>query len=297
MDKKLKYLVFGANGLIGRALYKRIQKNNICIGTYFKRPETNLQYADITSSSDIERLIDQEKPDYVINCSNLSGGVDFCEYHPDIAKKYHLEANSIIGCLAQKHQSRFVFISTDYIFDGKSSPNKEEDIPHPLNVYGQLKLDAERWVLQNVSKYTVVRTTNVFGWDPASITPNYIMNLYNTIHSDKQFKAPSFLWGNPTYVDDLAAGIIELCANEIDGIFHIVGSSFTNRYEWAKKACQIIGLDESQLIETKEIPENMTPRPFKSNLNTQKFRKHCQTRLRNTTDGLKAFVEEMSNNL
>ena len=187
-------------------------------------------------------------------------------------------------------------ISTDYVFDGKNAPYKEDDIPNPLNVYGRLKLEAEKWLVNNVPKHIIVRTTNVFAWDPETITPNYMMNLYRTIKDNKQFKAPSFLWGNPTYVDDLASAIIELCLIKMNGVFHVVGSSFINRYDWAIKACKIAGWDESLVIETKDVPANMVPRPLRSSLDTRKFRSLCKTKLGDVEKGIRSFVKSMNEN-
>jgi dTDP-4-dehydrorhamnose reductase len=294
MSRKKRFLILGANGLIGRAVSQQLKKNYEWYGTYHSRTEPGFIRADITSVEDLNRLFVKIKPNYVINCANLAGGVDFCESHPELARTFHLESNISMGKLCEQYGSRLLLISTDYIFDGKTTLYREEDKTNPLNIYGKLKLQAEQWLTANVSHHTIVRTTNVFGWDPASVTPNYIMNLYNTIRVGKEFRAPSFLWGTPTYVDDLAAAIIELCSREIDGIFHVVGSSFINRYEWARKASIAFGLDESKIIEVRAVPDNMVPRPLKSNLDTGKFRKVCKTRLRTVDEGLKALAQIMN---
>jgi hypothetical protein len=60
---------------------------------------------------------------------------------------------------------------------------------------------------RNVKRHVVIRTTNVFGWDPQTVTPNYMMGLYRALKAGKRFNAPSFLWGNPTYAEDLAKAI------------------------------------------------------------------------------------------
>ncbi|MFC1941146.1 SDR family oxidoreductase [Chloroflexota bacterium] len=293
MKEMKKCLVLGANGLIGRVVGKQLEGKCKWFGTYYKREEPGLINIDITSDDSLKEIYDEVKPDCVINCANLAGGTDFCESHPDLAERFHLKANISIGELCEKHDARMVLISTDYIFDGENPPYQEDDEPNPLNAYGRLKLEAEKWLINNVTKHTIVRTTNVFGWDPNTVTPNYMMNLYRAIKDNKQFRAPSFLWGNPTYVGDLASAIIELCSIEMNGVSHVVGSSFINRYEWTIKACRIADWDKSLVVEVNNIPDNVVPRPLKSNLDTRKFRSLCQTKLRNVDDGIKAFLEEM----
>ena len=293
MKEPQKYLVLGANGLIGRAIGKQLEGKYEWLGTYFQRKEPGLIKLDITSVGNLKEIFDEIRPSCVINCANLAGGVDFCESHPDLAREFHLEANISIAKLCDEYDSRMVLMSTDYVFDGKNAPYKEDDKPNPLNVYGRLKLEAEQWLMNNVGEHTIVRTTNVFGWDPKTVTPNYMMSLYRTIKANKQFRAPSFLWGNPTYVDDLASAIIELCSVKMNGVFHVIGSSFINRYDWAIKACRIAGWDESLVIEVNNIPDNMVPRPLISNLDTGKFRSLCQTKLSDVDDGIKRFLRSM----
>ncbi len=290
------YLVLGASGLIGRAVVKQLEGKYEWFGTYHKREEPGLIKVDITSVDSLKNIFDKVRPDCVINCANLAGGVDFCESHPGLAEKFHLEANISVGKLCEKYNSKIVLISTDYVFDGKNAPYKEDDVPNPLNVYARLKLEAEKWVINNVAMHLVVRTTNVFGWDPGTITPNYMMSLYRAIKDNKQFKAPSFLWGNPTYVDDLASAIIELCSIKENGVFHAVGSSFISRYDWAMRACKIAGWDESLVIEMKTIPANMVQRPLRSNLDTRKFRSLCKTGWGDVDKGIRSFVKRMNEN-
>lgn len=289
-----RYLILGAHGLVGDAVTKQLNGKHEWAGTYFKREKSGLIKLDITSSNDLENLFSKIKPTHVINCTNLSGGVDFCESHPDLAKKFHVDGNIFAGTLCEQYKARMVLISTDYVFDGKHFPYKENDKTNPLNVYGRLKLEAEHWLVNHVARYTIVRTTNVFGWDPDTDTPNYMMSLYRTIKDRKQFRAPAYLWGNPTYVDDLASAIIELCNASMNGIFHVVGSSFINRYDWAMKACKLAGWDTSLITEVTNIPDNIVPRPLKSNLDTGKFRSFGKTKLRDVEEGIHSFLKRMN---
>jgi dTDP-4-dehydrorhamnose reductase len=288
------YLVIGGNGLIGRSAIKNLDDKYNVISTYYKRKEPNLLKVDITNNKDLKKIFEKARPNYVLNCSNLAGGVNLSEEKPDLAKKFHLDANKSIGTLCEKYSSKFILISTDYVFDGENPPYKEDDETNPLNVYGEIKLDAEKWITSNISKHLIVRTTNVYGWDPKTVTPNYMMSLYRAIKDENIFNAPSFLWGNPTYVNDLTSAIIELCEKEINGIFHIVGSSYINRYDWALKACTLAGWNKTLINEKKDVPANIVPRPLKSNLSTEKFNNVCKTKLNNVDEGLKFFIKNMN---
>lgn len=287
-------LIIGANGLVGRRIGKSLFDKGIkWIGTCNRRSQKDFFSLDITDSVAMADIFAQVSPKIVFHCANLAGGVDFCERNPEGAKKFHLEATKEIANHCKTSGAVLIFISTDYVFDGCDGPYKEESPVNPLNLYGRLKLESERWIQDNVKRYLIIRTTNVYGWDPETLTPNYIMGLYRSAKEGKPFNAPSFLWGNPTYVGDLADAIVELYTKQACGVFHIVGSSFVNRLEWAIKACEILALDSSVIKEIKEPPQNMTARPLRSWLSADKFRNSYATFLRDLYDGLRQVKLDM----
>ncbi len=144
--------------------------------------------------------------------------------------------------------------------------------------------------------YLIARTTNVFGWDPDTPTPNFLMYLYQTLKEGKNFNTPSYLYGNPTHVEDLVKAGLELLAKKCYGLYHIVGSGYINRYDWALKFCRMVGLDESKIIEGKEPPKNIVSRPFLSNLNTDKVKKFIETKLHDVDESLQMLIAVMRNN-
>lgn len=288
-------LVIGANGLVGKYLGKILSRQGIpWTGTYFKRRENGLVKLDITDNNAVFKVIDEYKPDVVFHCSNLAGGVNYCQENPEMATKFHFDATKAIGEICDKNSVRMVFISTDYVFDGKRGPYMEDDQPNPLNLYGELKLHSEGWLLNNLQRATIVRTTNVFGWDPMTVTPNFLMGLYFNLQKKKIATVPSFMWGNPTYVSDLAAALLELVRKALNGIFHVVGPDFIDRYTWAIQAGQLMDKDTSLIKEDKIPPLKLkVPRPLKSNLSTVKFQSACDTVLHTLHDSLQLFKDNM----
>jgi dTDP-4-dehydrorhamnose reductase len=287
-------LIIGANGLIGRQIARILTKNERSWqGTGFKSSANGLLPLEITNAAAVREILARSAPETVFHCAGLAGGADFCEFNPAIATTFHLHATQNLGSLCNERNARLVFISTDYVFDGAKGPYQEDDATHPLNLYGKLKLVAEEWIRANLQNYVIVRTTNVFGWDPETATPNYLMNFYRAVKENKVFKAPSFLWGNPTYVGDLAQAILELVDRKMNGVYHLVGSSLINRFEWAKAACQIFELDEALVSELATPPDNFVPRPLKSWLSTEKFRSACTTVLHDHVSGLQLMKKDM----
>ena len=289
----MKYLILGANGLIGQQFVRLCKERGIkYVGTRYSREVNHLKKVNFLEPETLKSELDQVSPLVILNCANLAGGVNFCEENPGMARKLHVDATKVLVDWCVQNHALFVYFSTDYVFDGKNPPYKESDEICPLNLYGKLKLESEKYIQQEMKSYIITRTTNVYGWDPETPTPNFLMYLYQTLQEGKTFKTPSFLYGNPTYARDLAEAILELIAKKHYGLFHIVGKGYINRYDWAIKFCKMAGLDKGKIIEVKNPPEKMVPRPLLSNLNTEKVCKLLETKLHDVDEGLQLLIEE-----
>lgn len=286
--------MIGANGLVGSALCKLFDAQKIPYQGTYHRNLSSKKYlpCDICNPLHLQEVFFKVKPTVVIHCANLSGGVNFCEKNLVQAQAFHFQATQQMVSLCQELEAQLIFISTDYVFDGRAALYSETDAPCPLNAYGRFKYWAEQWIAKHLKNYIIVRTTNVYGWDPHSQTPNYVMNLYRTLQQKKEFQAPSYLWGHPTLVQDLALAIQELSEKKARGIFHVVGSSWMNRYEWALAVSEILNLDSSWLKDV-TVPPADNIRPLRPRLDTQKFRKNYHTPLRTLEEGLTLFKQEM----
>ncbi len=292
-------LIFGGNGLVGQSFKKLYaSQEDTKVFTTSRNPNSEGELkCDITKKEDLKNCFEQSKPSTVINCTNLAGGVNFCENNKELSQQFHFQANVEIGELANEYNAELVLISTDYVFDGSESPYKEEDKTNPLNEYGRNKLAAEQWIQANVNRYVIARTTNVFGWDPNTKTPNFLMQLYFKLKNNEAVEVPSFLFGNPTYANDLTGGIKAILDKKKYGVYHVVGSSNVNRYEWAKLFCKTLGFNESLIKEIAAPMEGGIKRPLISNLNTNKLKDVLGNHLSDVHEGLSAFKKDMQVNL
>jgi dTDP-4-dehydrorhamnose reductase len=291
----MKYLILGANGLIGQQFVKLCENEGIdYIGTRYSRATGAMRSVNFQEPKLLLAFLDEVSPTVVVNCVNLAGGVNFCEENPELARTLHVEAVQVLADWCAQRDAVFVFFSSDYVFDGKNPPYKEDDETGPLNLYGKLKLESEIYIQKKLKRYIIARTTNVFGWDPDTPTPNFLMYLYQTLREGKPFKVPSFLYGNPTLAEDLVKAVQELIEKEYFGLYHIVGSGYINRCDWAMKFCEMAGLDKEKIVEVKEPPANMAPqRPLLSHLDTERVSKLIKTKLHGVDDGLRMLVAEM----
>lgn len=293
-NNTLKCLILGANGLIGQHTARICKEKNILFtGTCFSRQNNDYISFNQLDFEQIPRLFDEVSPTLVINTIGLAGGVNFCEENPETGRKYHVEATEIMTNWCKKNNAGFVYISSDYVFDGENPPYSETDETNPLNLYGKLKLEGENYIKQNLEKYIIARTTNVFGWDPFTKTPNFLMNVIQTLEKEDKISVPAFLYGNPTYAGDLAAGIMDLALNNKWGLFHIVGPGYINRYDWTVKLLEMGGIKNKRVLKIDSPPQNIVPRPLKSNLDTTKFRTFSSIKMHDVDEGLQIFINQM----
>jgi len=294
MDKP-KALIFGASGLVGQYIAKSLKDKFSITGTDNKfDSEDDLTKLDFTDFNKVTKLFNRLKPDLVVNAVNLAGGVDFCEKEKLLAKKYHFDAivNMCENC--RRHDSVFVFISTDYVFDGKAGPYSEDSDPNPLNLYGLLKLMAEEAVARMMTRYLIVRTTNVYGYDPDSQTPNYVTSVIRKLSVEETIRAPFDQLGNPVLAGNLSDAIADLLDQEKYGLYNIAGPDRINRYEWAKMIAQTFGFDTS-LIEA--VPTSVftltAPRPLESGFLLDKVQAELRIDLVPVAQGLARVKSQM----
>lgn len=287
----MKFLVFGGNSLVGKELQTALKhRGHSYVATYRSSNADGQLVCDILNPADLKNAFEQAKPDVVINSTNLAGGVDYCENNPDKATAFHYEANKQMADLAKQYGAKLVMISTDYVFDGTQPPYSEDDATNPLNVYGHQKLNAENYILNTLGDNALItRTTNVYGWDPLTKTPNFLMGIYPKLKAGEAVNAPSFLYGNPTLAADLAMAIVELCELNAHGIYHIVGPEYINRYAWAKRYAEVLGFDAGLITEVPNPPAVIVPRPFKSHLSIAKLQSAIKHPMRGVEEGLQAF--------
>ncbi|MDD5356399.1 MAG: sugar nucleotide-binding protein, partial [Candidatus Omnitrophica bacterium] len=140
MNKTEKFLIVGATGLIGRSIIEELNGSHQWMGTYFSKKRSGLIPLDVNDKRRIGDIFSKEAPTHVVYCANLSGGVDFCEKNPDLARKLHFEGAVNIAGECLKHKAKLIFISSECVFDGKKESYDENDEVNPLNVYGKCKV-------------------------------------------------------------------------------------------------------------------------------------------------------------
>ena len=247
----MKILITGANGLLGQHLVKLLLDTTTheIIATSKSEPRGIIQSSrihyyslDITDGMEVNLLIDKIGPDVVVHCAALTQ-VDECEQNPIKAWEVNVTATRFIVDAAKKINAFFVFISTDFVFDGMSGPYKESDILNPVSYYGSTKVAAEKAVAESGLQYSIIRTCLIYGNILFGNRSNIITWVKDNLENGQQIKVVSDQMRTPTYVEDLAKGVLLVVEKRATGLFHISGKDFLSPYEMAMSTAAYLNLD------------------------------------------------------
>lgn len=284
----MRALVLGASGQVGTALGRCLDAlGHTWVGTYARTPQPGLLALDLADTAATERLIAATGPDWVF-CAGALTHVDRCEEHPAEAFALNRDAPAAAARAAARLGARFVFYSTEYVFDGQAGPYGESAAPRPLSVYGRSKLEGEAAVQAAHPAATVIRTTVVYGPEPQQ--KNFVYQLLRRLRAGERMRVPADQMSSPTYNADLAAASVELAASGQAGLWHVAGPECLGRHEFARHACRVFELDETLLVPvaTAELGQRAA-RPLRGGLCIERALAALATPLRGPEAGLRAM--------
>lgn len=285
--QKRRVLIIGASGFLGKELYKVFktdQENYETYGTYSKNSVRDLKRLDVTDLENMKIIFREIKPNIVIITVALTN-VEYCEVYKEEAYKINVNGLKNIAELCKVYDSKAVYVSTDYVFDGVNGPYSEDNIPEPINYYGQTKLEGEKIISAMLEDHIIARTTVVYGWDPES--KNFIMQLIKTLGENKTMKVPVDQVSSPTYCPNLAQMIKESCDKNLIGIYNMAGNEVMDRYTFARKAATIFGLNPDLIapVETRALGQ-VAKRPLNAGLKVDKISVSLMNKPVGVTEGL-----------
>jgi len=289
----MSILIIGASGFVGTLLYEILAKENEVIGTFYlqQSKKEGFQYLDIRDRKSVDTLIREIKPAVIILTAALTY-VDYCETHQNEAFEINVLGTKNVVLMAKEMNSKFVFFSTEYVFDGKKGPYSEIDFPNPINYYGKTKLYGEKIIIDNLTDYLIIRTTVVYGYEKGG--KNFIMQLIQKNKAGEAMNVPVDQYGSPTFRDNLVEATIELIQKDKRGIYNVVGSEVMNRFDFSILAAEILGLDKSLIIPkaTSELGQQ-APRPLNAGLKIDKIIQEIETKLLSPKEGLEILKTQL----
>jgi dTDP-4-dehydrorhamnose reductase len=280
MSNKPKILITGANGLLGQKLVEQLVAEGkfevIATGKGPCRLNSGgfiYQDLDITDSSQVDEVITQLAPETIIHGAAMTN-VDQCELNQEDCVLVNIKATEYLVQAAEKIQSHFIFVSTDFIFSGENGPYDEEAEAAPVNFYGETKLTGENLVKSSKTTWAIARTVLVYGIANDMSRSNIILWVKSSLEAGKEIQVVDDQVRTPTLAEDLAAGCILIAEQKAEGIFNISGSDVLTPYEMAIMTADYFGLNKD-LIKRTDSTQFTQPakRPMKTGFIIDKARK------------------------
>jgi dTDP-4-dehydrorhamnose reductase len=226
----MRVTLFGASGLLGQALVREWGEDVITA--------LSSRDADIRDSSHVRQIVQATNPEWIV-LSAAYTDVDGCERNMEQAFAVNRDGAVNVALAAREVGARLLFLSSDYVFDGKKTTPYETDDPrNPQTVYGRTKAEAEIKLLALMPDCCIVRTSWLFG-SGGKCFPDTILKL---AASRPAFDVVNDQRGSPTYVVDLARAIISLCRQGANGIVHTTNSGDCSWFEFAQQIVKSAGL-------------------------------------------------------
>ncbi len=295
----MKILITGAKGMMGSDLMKVLSQ----------KKEYNLIGAsrsdfDVTDYSQTLQFLKDKRPDIVIHAAAYTK-VDDCESHSETAYKVNETGTKNISSGCKDINAKLIYISTDYIFNGKkNTPYLENDMPEPLSVYGDSKLKGELAVQDILNDFIIVRTSWLFGKNGNNFI-SAILKQVDKAQKDNSVAAAPHInpyvrgslrvvndqTGSPTYTIDLSQAIEKLITCNAKGIFNVTNSGHCSWYQFAKKILELAGIKGVEVVPIKTNELNRpAQRPAYSVLDCTKFKNTTNYQMRHWEETLKDYL-------
>lgn len=289
-----KILVIGSSGLLGSRIIEVGRDSYEMFGTYSKhKTDAESDYhLDSLNRKQTFAVMKEVNPDFVIDTHAITN-LDYCEANPEEAWNVNVEGAKNIAEASENAGAKYVFLSTDNVFDGRKETYLETDKAHPLNQYGKTKVAAEEMLEASSIDFLVIRTAVLYGIGGIG-KPSFATWLISKLENGEKVKAVTDQKNNPTFVDSLAASILKLCEKNERGIFHVSGKDCISRYEFSLQIAEAFGFGKEMVIpvSSSELGQ-IAKRPKAVNLGIGKVEKATGMNVLSIKEGISMFRKQI----
>lgn len=244
----MRILITGADGQLGHELQRALKDHTLLIGVL---PEFDVLKVEV------EKQVLEAEAQVVIHTAAYTD-VDRAEGDPDAAMAVNAEGTERVARATAKSGSRLIYLSTDYVFDGKrSTPYGETDEPNPLNAYGRSKLEGERRALAACPNTLVLRTA----WMYSAHGKNFVKTVMQLVRAQPELRVVVDQRGSPTHAGDLAEAMARVLSLDLRGVVHATGDGDCTWHEFASTIVSLMGMPVPVRPITTAEANRAAPRP------------------------------------
>ena len=289
MSKDLKILVTGVNGQLGYDCVRELKERG-----YTNVKGIDIEDLDITDESAVHKFITEYNPDVVMHNAAWTA-VDKAEQMPEKVYQVNALGPKYIAEACKKVNAKMVYISTDYVFDGKGESQFEVDDPkNGLSVYGKKKSQGEDFVTSTISNYFIVRISWVFGYNGN----NFVKTMLKLGSRMSEINVVCDQIGSVTYTYDLSKLLCDMIETDKYGIYHATNEGMISWADFAteimKQANLACKVNHVTTEEYKRLVPNQADRPLNSRMSKKSLDNAGFNRLPDWKDALSRYLKELN---
>lgn len=300
----MRLLVIGGAGQLGGSVAEQaLTRGDQVVATYLARtphlPGAALELLDKTDGARAEALFERYRPELVVDTGALHN-VDYCEQHPEAADRVNATATTALARACASRGIRYLFVSTDFVFDGGGSPPYREDSrPHPQSRYAQSKRAGEEGTLAASESHLVVRPSVIYSWHDTRRRSesssgkglNFATWLVEEVRRGKAVRIVEDQIASPTLAEDLAGAILSLARGAPGGLYHAAGQTALDRWSFSRRLIERLGLPVELVtpVRTADLHQ-IAPRPPNSSLSSDKLVRTTGYRMMSLGEALDRFA-------
>lgn len=298
MEDKRRILITGGTGLLGNSLINIFRRDyeitSTYVGNYAVKNEKYVSYKklDIQDNVGYGRLFGEFKPDVVIHTASI-GSPDFAEKNRKITWDINVGGTETIVSLCEEHRAKYVYISSNGIYDGANAPYGEKDEAKPINYYGEIKLRGETLVNGRRITSAIIRPNILYGWHHPSERSNIVTMAIERLRNGEMFMGYGDVYVMPLYVEQCAEAIKKVVEEKHWGTFNIAGRDRVSIFELIRTVAEVFKLDEGLVRAVgQDYFEGMVPRPKDTSYKTKKMEKELKIMPLGIVEGLSKMKKE-----
>ncbi|MHB8108763.1 MAG: SDR family oxidoreductase [Syntrophorhabdaceae bacterium] len=289
----MRILITGGTGLIGKAFIEnRSGKDAIVatyLGTYTMEDYEGVTYvrSDIRDLEGNVRIFREYKPEVVIHTASI-GSPDYAETHRKETHDVNITGARNILSICEKVGAKYIYISSNGIYDGDRAPYGEESNAEPVNYYGEVKLKAEMMAREAKVQCAIVRPILIYGWNYAFERSNIVTQTILKLQRGEVMKAYDDVYANPLFNHSCAMAIWEIIRRGKYDVFNIAGADRVSIYQLLRKVAEIFDVD-GDLIEPVQQGyfNELVKRPKDTSFRTEKMEKELDLKPLSLDEGLR----------
>lgn len=289
MSKKV--LVTGASGFVGGSVLHHAPADwvmHACSRSPLAGVPANVVHhafdlADKAKTADVVATI---KPDAIIHIAAIAN-IDYAEANQEETALVNTETTGRLAHLAAEHGARFLFCSTDNVFDGVDGFYSEDALVSPVNFYGRTKVAAEVLAHEALENSVIVRVALVIGMPIMGSGNSFLVKMEENLREGREIQIPENEVRSPVDVITLGKSLLELAGNDFTGTINLAGSTCLNRYEMAKQIARKLGHSEDLVVPTdSNAMAGRAPRPNNVSLDNALAKETLRTPMRDLDEAL-----------